>query len=49
MGRYDRAIDVHISSIRHKLADISPTAVSIESIRGVGYQLVVHATPEGAA
>lgn len=42
MGRYDRAIDVHISSIRHKLAEINPSALSIESIRGVGYQLVVH-------
>lgn len=42
MGRYDRAIDVHISSIRHKLAEINPDALSIESIRGVGYQLVVH-------
>lgn len=46
MGRFDRAIDVHISSIRHKLATIAPTAVSIESIRGVGYQLVVHTTSE---
>ena len=42
MGRYDRAIDVHISSIRHKLAELNPDAISIESIRGVGYQLVVH-------
>ncbi len=42
MGRYDRAIDVHISSVRHKLAEINPDAISIESIRGVGYQLVVH-------
>ena len=38
MGRYDRAIDVHISSIRHKLAELNPDAISIESIRGVGYQ-----------
>ena len=42
IGRYDRAIDVHISSIRHKLAELNPDAISIESIRGVGYQLVVH-------
>lgn len=42
MGRYDRAIDVHISSIRHKLSEINPDALQIESIRGVGYQLVVH-------
>lgn len=40
MGRYDRAIDVHVSSIRRKLAQLSPGAAGIESIRGVGYQLV---------
>lgn len=46
MGRYDRAIDVHISSIRHKLADVAGNAITIESVRGVGYQLVLHADSE---
>lgn len=41
MQRYDRAIDVHVSSIRHKLAAVLGTSVAIESIRGVGYQFVV--------
>ena len=41
MQRYDRAIDVHVSSIRHKLAAVLGKSVAIESIRGVGYQLVV--------
>ena len=41
MQRYDRAIDVHVSSIRHKLADVLGKSVAIESIRGVGYQFVV--------
>ena len=44
MGRYDRAIDVHVSSIRHKLAQVAGNDLAIESVRGVGYQLVVHAT-----
>lgn len=42
MGRYDRAIDVHISAIRHKIAEIAHNQITIESVRGVGYQLVVH-------
>ena len=41
MGRYDRAIDVHISSIRHKLAEQGASGIAIESVRGVGYQLVL--------
>ncbi len=41
MGRYDRAIDVHVSSIRHKLAEAAGDAISIDSVRGVGYQLIV--------
>lgn len=40
LGRYDRAIDVHISSIRHKLAEFARDDILIESVRGVGYQLV---------
>ena len=40
MGRYDRAIDVHISSIRHKLQEFAHDDIAIESVRGVGYQLI---------
>lgn len=40
MGRYDRAIDVHICAIRHKLAQEGVEDIAIESVRGVGYQLV---------
>jgi DNA-binding response OmpR family regulator len=40
MGRFERSIDVHISSIRHKLADAAGDRLRIESVRGVGYQLV---------
>ena len=38
-GQYDRAIDVHISSVRHKLQQLGCDDVYIESVRGVGYQL----------
>lgn len=41
MGPFDRAIDVHVSSIRHKLARAVGKALAIDSIRGVGYQLVI--------
>jgi DNA-binding response OmpR family regulator len=41
MGRFERSIDVHISSIRHKLADVAGDQLRIESVRGIGYQLVV--------
>lgn len=37
-GQFDRAIDVHISSVRHKLQK-AKADVSIESVRGVGYRL----------
>ena len=40
MGRFERSIDVHISSIRHKLTDAAGERLRIESVRGVGYQLV---------
>ena len=38
-GQYDRAIDVHISSVRHKLQQLHCDDIRIESVRGVGYQL----------
>ncbi|MBU2886888.1 response regulator transcription factor [Gilvimarinus agarilyticus] len=38
---YDRHIDIHVSHIRKKLADINPIE-SIKTIRGSGYQLLVH-------
>ncbi len=38
-GQYDRAIDVHISSVRHKLQQLHCDDLCIESVRGVGYQL----------
>lgn len=40
MQRFERSIDVHVSSIRQKLAQAAGDSCRIESVRGVGYQLV---------
>ncbi|QIQ22362.1 response regulator transcription factor [Zophobihabitans entericus] len=36
---YDRSVDVHISNIRQKLSQITNGAISIETIRAVGYRI----------
>lgn len=38
---YDRHIDIHVSHIRKKLADINPIE-TIKTIRGSGYQFLIH-------
>jgi len=40
LERFDRSIDVHVSRLRHKLAESSPQAPRIDSVRGAGYSLV---------
>jgi two-component system response regulator CpxR len=40
LERFDRSIDVHVSRLRHKLAEVSPQAPRIDSVRGAGYSLV---------
>lgn len=40
LARYDRSIDVHMSSIRHKLGNAADGRSWIQTIRGVGYQFV---------
>ncbi|RDI98211.1 DNA-binding response regulator [Dyella solisilvae] len=40
LERFDRSIDVHVSRLRHKLADASGQSPRIESVRGAGYSLV---------
>ena len=37
-----RTVDVHVSSLRKKLELDPPESVHIDSIRGVGYKLVVN-------
>ena len=43
LARYDRSIDMHISHLRRKLADGNPTSPLIETVRGIGYQLMGNA------
>jgi two-component system OmpR family response regulator len=38
LSPFDRSIDVHISSIRHKLGDRDDGLVWIQTVRGQGYQ-----------
>lgn len=40
LERYDRSIDVHVSRLRHKLAEASAQAPRIDAVRGAGYVLV---------
>jgi DNA-binding response OmpR family regulator len=40
LTRFDRNIDVHISSMRQKLVHPDPTKTVILTVRGVGYQLL---------
>ncbi|WP_130618329.1 response regulator transcription factor [Dyella amyloliquefaciens] len=40
LERFDRSIDVHVSRLRHKLAEASTQSPRIESVRGSGYSLV---------
>lgn len=37
---YDRSIDVHVSRLRHKLAEALQGKILIKTIRGSGYQMV---------
>ncbi len=39
LARFDRSIDVHVSSIRQKLAACAPDVDLIKTVRGMGYQL----------
>jgi len=43
LERFDRSIDVHVSRLRHKLAEASAQSPRIESVRGAGYSLVAGA------
>ena len=40
LARFDRSIDVHVSSIRQKLGARPDGSSWIQTIRGQGYQLV---------
>jgi two-component system OmpR family response regulator/two-component system response regulator CpxR len=38
--RFDRSIDVHVSSLRHKIGNLEDGRSYIQTVRGQGYQLV---------
>ncbi len=40
LARFDRSIDVHVSSLRGKLGRLSDGRSCIQTVRGIGYQLV---------
>ncbi len=40
LARFDRSLDVHVSSLRQKLGRLSDGRSCIQTVRGVGYQLV---------
>lgn len=40
LARFDRAIDVHVSNLRHKVGALADGRSCIQTVRGVGYQLV---------
>jgi two-component system OmpR family response regulator len=40
LARFDRSIDVHISSLRHKVGTLPDGRSWIQTVRGQGYQLV---------
>jgi DNA-binding response OmpR family regulator len=40
MGQFDRNVDVHVSAIRQKLAQLAGDRSLIQTVRGVGYQLI---------
>jgi two-component system response regulator CpxR len=38
LGRYDRSLDMHVSSLRRKLGPLAGGEERIKTVRGVGYQ-----------
>lgn len=40
LARYDRSIDMHVSALRHKLGTLADGRSPIQTVRGVGYQLI---------
>ncbi|HEX4065078.1 MAG TPA: response regulator transcription factor [Acidobacteriaceae bacterium] len=42
---FDRSLDMHVSRLRRKLEDASSSGDRVKTIRGSGYQLLVHRTP----
>jgi len=45
---FDRSLDMHVSRLRRKLDDAAHLGDQIKTIRSVGYQLAVPASPSGS-
>jgi two-component system OmpR family response regulator len=41
LTRYDRSIDVHVSNLRHKLGLLADGRSPVQTVRGIGYQLII--------
>jgi two-component system, OmpR family, response regulator len=41
LARYDRSIDMHVSNLRHKLGVLADGRSPIQTVRAMGYQLVI--------
>jgi two-component system OmpR family response regulator len=41
LTRYDRSIDVHVSNLRHKLGLLDDGRSPVQTVRGIGYQLII--------
>jgi two-component system, OmpR family, response regulator len=41
LTRYDRSIDVHVSNLRHKLGLLDDGRSPVQTVRGIGYQLIL--------
>ncbi|HEX3986291.1 MAG TPA: response regulator transcription factor [Acidobacteriaceae bacterium] len=41
----DRSLDMHVSRLRRKLDEASASGDRVKTIRGAGYQLLIHGTP----
>lgn len=40
LARYDRSLDMHVSNLRRKLGDLPDGRSPIQTVRGLGYQLL---------
>jgi two-component system response regulator CpxR len=40
LARFDRAVDVHVASLRQKVGTLADGRSCIQTVRGQGYQLV---------
>lgn len=44
LNPFDRSLDMHVSRLRRKLDEVSSSGDRVKTIRGAGYQLLVHRT-----